>query len=141
MWKKIPHRQLAVSPFNRFKHDTFAIMCQTLLQDTLQFMQVFFANVSEYNQDNTSASNRTPSPSHSSSGGTPRREKSSSRERAPILSVEGIDKEEERQGAGDDNLIDFDESASEKRGAKPKPKPEIPKRIDIEPEGEVTFFK
>ena len=112
-----------------------------MLQDTLQFMQVFFANISDYNRDSSSASTQTPSPSHSSSGGTPRREKSTSRERAPILSVEGIDKEEEGQGAGDENLIDFDEAASGQHRAKPKTRPELPRRIDIEPEGEVTFFK
>ena len=55
--------------------------------------------------------------------------------------MEGIDKEEEGQGAGDENLIDFDEAASGQHRAKPKTRPELPRRIDIEPEGEVTFFK
>ena len=85
--------------------------------------------------DDAADTDRVPSPSPAS---TPRREKSTSRERAPIFSAEVGMEVEEGLKTADDNLMHFGESSNTEEAVR---KPERPPRVDVELDDDPTFFK
>ncbi|KAK7104658.1 autophagy-related protein 2 homolog A-like isoform X2 [Littorina saxatilis] len=140
-------------PFSLYSTEECSIMLTlqplkvNINQDTLLFMQRYFANVSVFSNSMSSTQSQgvspspSPSPSHASSDSSGHREKkSTSREPAPILSVSaGEEEEEDGPWAGEDNLIHLDDSSP--HSAKPKTKAEPSKRQDLESKDAPMFIK